>query len=177
MVTLWYYCYNWYTFLRPPAYTFTAIFIHVQNPCKWHVSLCSSISKPYMQSNSMLFHLKSMLFDCIYGFDMLDQRETWFFQWFWAWRKIAVKVYAGGLKDLLGMMLFLPPLDILTCNAANRQSFLIHFDLPWLTLLNPKCLQWISTLFRKSGTILVPFLPDGFKAIKGWKQYLFTEGY
>ncbi len=34
--------------LRPPAYTFTAIFIHVQNPCKRHVSLCSSISKPYI---------------------------------------------------------------------------------------------------------------------------------
>ncbi len=40
--------------LRPPAYTFTANFIHVQNPCKRHVSLCSSISKPHIQPNSML---------------------------------------------------------------------------------------------------------------------------
>ncbi len=40
--------------LRPPAYTFTAIFIHVQNTCKRRVSLNSSISKPYIQSNSML---------------------------------------------------------------------------------------------------------------------------
>ncbi len=55
--------------LRPPAYTFTAIFIHVQNPCKRHVSLC-------------------------------------FFQSFWTWRKVAVKVYAGGLKYcILGTIL------------------------------------------------------------------------
>ena len=26
-------------------------------------------------------------------------------------------------RDLLGMMLFLPPLGILTCNSANKQSF------------------------------------------------------
>ena len=36
----------------------------------------------------------------------------------------------------------------------------------------------ISTLFRKSGTILVPFLPEGycFEAKKGWKQYPFFRG-
>ena len=36
----------------------------------------------------------------------------------------------------------------------------------------------ISTLFRKSGTILVPFLPKGycFEAKKGGKQYPFFRG-
>ncbi len=40
--------------LRPPAYTSTAVYISVRNPWKRHVSLCSSISKPYIQSNGML---------------------------------------------------------------------------------------------------------------------------
>ncbi len=42
----------------------------------------SSISKPY----------------CIYGFDILEQRETCLFYWFESLRKIAVKGGAGGLK-------------------------------------------------------------------------------
>ncbi len=40
-------------YLRPPAYTFTAFFLHVQNHWNKHVSLCFSISNPYIQSNSM----------------------------------------------------------------------------------------------------------------------------
>ena len=43
-------------------------------------------------------HLKSILIDCIYGLDMLEQRKTCLFQCFWTWMKIAVKVYAGGPK-------------------------------------------------------------------------------
>ncbi len=54
---------------------------------KWHVSFLFSISKPYMQSNGML-----------YGFDMLQQ-------WFKSWRKIVVKGGAGGFKDTW----YLPP--------------------------------------------------------------------
>ena len=41
--------------LRPPAAPFKAILIYVQNPWKRHVSLRSSISKPYIQSNSIWF--------------------------------------------------------------------------------------------------------------------------
>ncbi len=37
-------------FLRPPAPPFMVIFIYVQNPWKRHVSLCSSISNPYIKS-------------------------------------------------------------------------------------------------------------------------------
>ncbi len=61
--------------LRPQAYTFTQIFIHVRNPCKRHVSLSSSISKPYIQSNNILINR-------IYGLDMLEQREAFIFQCF-----------------------------------------------------------------------------------------------
>ena len=42
--------------LRAPAYTFTAIFIHVKNPCKGHVSLNSSISKPYNKGKHVFFN-------------------------------------------------------------------------------------------------------------------------
>ena len=42
--------------------------------------------------------LKSMPFDCIYGFHKLEQGETCFIQWFHSLRKFAVRVYAGGLN-------------------------------------------------------------------------------
>ncbi len=57
--------------LRPPAPPFTAIFIYVQNPWKRHVSLCFSISKPYIESNSMLLRWHVLT------------SAVWFYIWFW----------------------------------------------------------------------------------------------
>ncbi len=61
----------------------------------------------------------------------------------------------------------------------SRMGFLVQNpceSLNGLAHLKPECP--ISTLFRKSGTILVPFLPEGycFGAKKGRKQYPFFRG-
>ena len=87
-------------------------------PLEKHVSLCSSISKPYIKSNSMLLDFiydiwylvlisNSMLLDFIYGFDMLKQREKCLFRGFWPLMKITVKGVLVALMVLKGLCQFL----------------------------------------------------------------------
>ena len=70
-----------------------SIFIYVQNPCKRHVSLCSSVSIPYIQSNSMLLrwhwcrichhHFQWVLVKIVNTDNLLDNAWKNRFPWTW----------------------------------------------------------------------------------------------
>ncbi len=101
--------------LRVPAYPYAAILLHDRIILNWHVILHCTIPKPYIHWKGMLLsrhhcsscaaacnlrhlaasytlrqcHVKTITFQCIYGFGMLWQRITGLFKQFWPEGKIA----------------------------------------------------------------------------------------